>query len=132
MYQKPQEYMQELKNRIDELKAELAEIEPIYEAMLNAGVKANMTVLSNSNQQKLFDKRELTPSEKIAEAQRERHKRDRDAKVPEIIKCIREHGPSSFASIARELHMTSAAIKKIVEENNQTFVKNRNQLWELK
>ena len=132
MYQKPQDYLRELKNRIDELKAELSEIEPIYEAMLKAGVKTDSVIKPVIGQQKIFPQKELTPSEKIAEAQRERHKRDRDAKVPEIIKCIREHGPSSFASIARELHMTSAAIKKIVEENTQLFVKNRNLLWELK
>jgi len=132
MYQKPQEYLQELKARIDDLKAELAEIEPIYEAILNIGIKTKDVIKPTLEQQKFFPRKELTPSEKIAEAQRERHKRDRDAKVPEIVKCIKEHGPSSFASIARELRMTSAAIKKILEENTQTFVKNRNQLWELK
>ena len=99
---------------------------------MNAGIKPEIAIKPTLEQQKIFIQKELTSSEKIAEAQRERHKRDRDAKVPEIVKCIRENGPSSFASIARELHMTSAAIKKIVEENTQTFIKNRNQLWELK
>mgnify|MGYP000004430904 FL=1 len=132
MYKRPQEYLQELKDRIDELKAELAEIEPIYEALINVGIKTENIVKPTLEQQKIFPQKELTPSEKIAEAQRERHKRDRDAKVPEIVKCLKEHGPSSLASIARELHMTSGAIKKIVKENSQTFIKNRNQLWELK
>lgn len=131
MYKSPQEYIQDLKNRIDELKSELAEIEPIYNAMINAGVNHRNNANNGVEQQKLFDRDKLTPSQKIAEAQKKRHKRDRDAKVPEIVKCIKIHGPSSLASLARELHMTSGAIKKIVKENKKIFVKNRNQLWEL-
>ena len=66
MYKRPQEYLQELKNRIDELKAELAEIEPIYEALINVGIKTENIVKPTMEQQKIFPQKELTPSDEIA------------------------------------------------------------------
>lgn len=138
MYIRPEVYLKELKNRIDELKKELAEIEPIYEALLKAGVKEESSDIQSMkimiwNKPDLLKKNfdDLTPAQKISISQAKRHKARRDEKVPEIVKCIKLNGPSSFAAIAKTMDMTSGAVKNIIEENTDKFY-NYNGLWALK
>lgn len=138
MYIRPEVYLKELKNRIDELKKELTEIEPIYEALLKAGVKEESSDIQSMkimiwNKPDLLKKNfdDLTPAQKISISQAKRHKARRDEKVPEIVKCIKLNGPSSFAAIAKTMDMTSGAVKNIIEENTDKFY-NYNGLWALK
>lgn len=132
MYIKPQEYLQELKNRIDELKAELAELEPIYQAIKDAGIKSEQSLEPVVYREDIRHRENMTPAQKIAESQKERHRRERDKKVPGVIKYIKKNGASSLAAIGRDMNMTSAAVKRIVEENPRIFAKNNNQLWYLR
>lgn len=129
MYIKPKEYIRELEQRVKELKDELSEIEPVLDA-LKSTYKEGSSIQENKQTTAVVV--ELTPSEKIAIAQKERHKKERDAKVPIIKNCLIECGPLSLKGISEKVKITAAAVKNIVTENPNEFKKNsHNNLWEV-
>ena len=138
MFQSPKEYLIELEERISELKAELAELEPVYETLckLYKNDKNDTTnTICTSNKRKELLKavaKEMTAAEKIRQAQFARHKRERDGKLPKIKDCIKTFGPQSIKGLYRKTSFSTGTVKKILEENKDMFFKNENNLWDLK
>ena len=135
MFQSPKEYLIELEERISELKAELAELEPVYETLCKLYKNATTNTIYTSNKRKELLKavaKEMTAAEKIRQAQFARHKRERDGKLPKIKDCIKTFGPQSIKGLYRKTSFSTGTVKKILEENKDTFFKNENNLWDLK
>ncbi len=135
MFQSPKQYLKELKERIEELKAELAELEPAYETLCKLYKTDSEPKVYTSNKRSELVKtlaKEITAAEKIRQAQFARHKRDRDIKLPNIIDCIKSHGPQSLKGFYRKTGYSTGTVKKILEENKNMFFKNENNLWDLK
>lgn len=134
MYIKPQEYLIEIKLKIGQLKKELAELESVYEAMTKAGISENASqakALTNGNHS--VSNSSMTHAEKIAEAQRKRHKKARDEKVPIIEEYILKNGPASLTKLSVQTKTTMESLKQIFAENPDKFRQNpNNNLWELK
>lgn len=135
MFQSPKEYLIELEERISELKAELAELEPVYETLCKLYKNDTTNTIYTSNKRKELLKavaKEMTAAEKIRQAQFARHKRERDGKLPKIKDCIKTFGPQSIKGLYRKTSFSTGTVKKILEENKDTFFKNENNLWDLK
>ena len=135
MFQSPKEYLIELEERISELKAELAELEPVYETLCKLYKNDTTNTIYTSNKRKELLKavaKEMTAAEKIRQAQFARHKRERDGKLPKIKDCIKTFGPQSIKGLYRKTSFSTGTVKKILEENKDMFFKNENNLWDLK
>ncbi|MBQ2983490.1 MAG: hypothetical protein IJD57_01670 [Candidatus Gastranaerophilales bacterium] len=135
MFQSPKEYLIELEERISELKAELAELEPVYETLCKLYKNDTTNTIYTSNKRKELLKavaKEMTAAEKIRQAQFARHKRERDGKLPKIKDCIKTFGPQSIKGLYRKTGFSTGTVKKILEENKDMFFKNENNLWDLK
>ena len=135
MFQSPKEYLIELEERISELKAELAELEPVYETLCKLYKNDTTNTIYTSNKRKELLKavaKEMTAAEKIRQAQFARHKRERDGKLPKIKDCIKTFGPQSIKGLYRKTSFSTGTVKKILEENKDIFFKNENNLWDLK
>ena len=135
MFQSPKEYLIELEERISELKAELAELEPVYETLCKLYKNDTTNTICTSNKRKELLKavaKEMTAAEKIRQAQFARHKRERDGKLPKIKDCIKTFGPQSIKGLYRKTSFSTGTVKKILEENKDMFFKNENNLWDLK
>jgi len=130
MYIKPQEYLLQLKKRIAELETELAEIKPIYNSLSET---VEIEPINNPSQNLVEDNGQLTSAEKIARAQRKRHRRERDKKTPFIVSYLQEAGSASIKKISEKVSITTDATKTILRENPDKFYQNtHNRLWELK
>ncbi len=129
MFISPKEYTESLKQEIIKRELELKELKDTYKKL--AGSEFEPTGGDRITKAKVVASN-LSTIEKISQAQKERHKKRRLEKLPQIVDYIKTNGPSSLAAISRDLKMTNGATKRILEENKELFKKNPNKLWSLK